>query len=162
MRKLCFVVIIFLFSAAAMAAPPWPMQPFKGGAAGGFHAKAPVGAGANVFSSAGSITLNDDHNGGIVLMTALGEVGFPDCSASSIGYFTTVCARDASEQIEIVMSGDTTNDIFVLKSGVELDANDEADMPTAGKECVTVMCLETNKWYIIANDSPCTDGGAAD
>lgn len=154
-------IILMLINSFANAGPPWPMQPFNGGG-GGMYAKNPVGASANVYSSATNITLSDEHAGAIILMTAAGEVGFPDCSASSIGYFVSVCARDASEQVELVMSGDTTNDIFRLKDATELDANDEADMPTGGNQCVTVMCIENNKWYVLSSDAPCSDGGAAD
>lgn len=154
-------IILLLIPSIAFSGPPWPMQPFSGGSSA-MHSKSPLGAAANVFSSATNITLGDAHVGAIILMTAAGEVGFPDCSSSTIGYFTTVCARDASEQVELVMSGDTSNDLFRLKDATELDANDEADMPTGGNQCATVACIETNKWYIIANDAACTDGGAAD
>lgn len=155
------VFVMLAIAASASALPPWPMQPFTGGQSG-VVSRYPVGATAHVFSSAGSITLGAEHVGGIVLMTAAGEVGLPDCSADSIGYFVVVHVRDASEQVELVMSGDTTSDIFRLTDATELDANDEADMPTGGNQAVSVTCMEENKWYIRHGGAACTDGGAAD
>jgi len=161
-KLMCALALVFIASLS-VASPPWPMQLFKGGGLfGGFFSKRPVGAGARVVSSTGSITLTDEGVGSFVLMTGAGEVGFPDCSSDNIGYFVTVFVRDASEQVELVMSGDTTNDYFRLKAGTALDPNDEADMPTAGNQAATVMCVETNVWYIIASDVALTDGGVAD
>jgi hypothetical protein len=118
---------------------------------------------AGVVSSATSITLNETTNlGDLILMTAAGEVGFPDCDTDLIGWWAVVYARDTSEQIELVMSGDITNDLFHLKDGTDLDANDEADMPTDGGQHTLVMCVENNKWYIVSSDGDVTDGGVAD
>ncbi len=116
-----------------------------------------------VESSATNISLSESDNaGGLVLMTAAGEVGFPDCDTDLIGWWVSVLKRDDTEQVELAMVGDTTNDLFRLKDGTELDADDEADMATAANQLVTVMCVEENKWYIISEDGACTDGGVAD
>lgn len=118
---------------------------------------------ADIITSATDITLDEDDNlGDLIFMTAAGEVGFPDCDSALVGWWVSIFVRDSSEQVELVMSGDTTNDLFRLKDGTDLDANDEADCPTNGNEQVTVMCLEANKWYIISQDGDVTDGGVAD
>lgn len=123
---------------------------------------ASFGGSASVTSSATTVNLDTDSNGAFLLMTAAGEVGLWDCSTATIGSWVTVWVRDAAEQVEVVMYGDTTNDLFRLKDGTELDANDEADMPVNGNEQATFMCVEANKWYVLSEDAPVTDGGAAD
>lgn len=120
-----------------------------------------IQGGAKVTSDADGINLTSAEMNGVLLMTGPGEVGFPDCGAASIGDYIKVRVRDAAEQVELVMNGDTTNDYFILPDGTALDPNDEADMPVNGNETCVVTCEEVNKWYI---DSAYTisDGGVAD
>ena len=108
-----------------------------------------------------NLTVADMQTRTTLLMTTVGEVGFPDCSADTIGLGIRVMARDA-EKVELVMNGDTTNDLFVLLDGTNLDANDEADMAAAKSAQACVKCLEANKWYIVNQVGAVTDGGAAD
>lgn len=117
---------------------------------------------AFVVSDADGIDLTDSDCGKYILMTGAGEVGMPDCDADLIGCFITVEARDAAEQIELVMFGDTTNDYFELESGSDLDANDEADLAMGENNRVCVMCNETNVWSIQEIKGDVTDGGVAD
>jgi hypothetical protein len=119
-------------------------------------------AGEVVVSDADGITLTVADTRTIVLMTGAGEVGLWDCSTANIGTWAMVWVRDASEQVEVVMSGDTTNDLFVLVDGTELDADDEADMATTAGTKATFICLEENKWYVNSAADSVTDGGAAD
>lgn len=121
-----------------------------------------LNARASLTSDADGINLVDADCGKLILMTGAGEVGMPDCDAGLIGCFISIWVRDASEQVQVVAYGDTTNDLFRLKSGTETDANDEADLTTNGNEQFTFMCMETNKWYVYSQDGTVTDGGAAD
>ena len=113
-------------------------------------------------SDADGINLTDADVGKVIMMTGAGEVGMPDCDADLVGGFVTIFVRDASEQVQVVMYGDTTNDYFILKNGTALDANDEADLPTTGNQQFTFMCTEANKWNVWAEDGTVTDGGVAD
>ena len=117
---------------------------------------------AVIVSDADGINLTDDDVGKIIMMTGAGEVGMPDCDAGLVGGFVTIFVRDASEAVQVVMYGDTSNDYFILKDGTALDANDEADLPTTGNQQFTFMCTEANKWNVWAEDEEVTDGGAAD
>ena len=117
---------------------------------------------AVITSDADGINLTDADVGKIIMMTGAGEVGMPDCDADLVGGFVTIFVRDASEQVQVVMYGDTSNDYFILKDGTALDANDEADLPTTGNQQFTFMCTEANKWNVWAEDEEVTDGGAAD
>ena len=117
---------------------------------------------AKITADADGINLDDSYIGSIILMTGAGEVGFPDCDQDLIGGFITIWVRDVSEQVEVAMYGDTTNDLFVLSDGTNLDANDEADLTTAGNQKFCFMCAEINKWYVYSEDGTITDGGAAD
>jgi hypothetical protein len=116
----------------------------------------------NIISDPDGYNLSVTESGSLLLMTGAGEVGFPDCQASSIGVAYEVMVRDDAEQVEMVMNGDTTNDLFVLIDGTNLDPDDEADFPTDPSSRATVKCIETNKWYITAAVGAITDGGAAD
>jgi hypothetical protein len=162
MELIRLIFILLFFSSAVYAGPPQlPMHLFKGGGTTGFNSSSPVGAPAKVLPSAGDINLTRRDVGSVVLMTAAGEVRLTDCSASTIGDFYTIFVRDASEQVQLV-DGEDLTDVIRLKAGTELDANDEADLPIAGNQAITVMCMESGKWYVIAGDAACTDGGAAD
>ena len=101
------------------------------------------------------------HNGSVILMTGDGEVGLWDCSATTVGSFVTVINRDVSEQVEVVMYGDTSNDLFRLFDGDETGVNDEADLATTAGAKATFMCLETNKWWVVSENGEVTDGGEA-
>jgi hypothetical protein len=115
-----------------------------------------------VISDADGINLDSSHFGSIILMTGAGEVGMPDCSSSTIGAAILVWVRDASEQVEVVAYGDTTNDLFRLTDGTETGANDEVDLPTTGNQGFCFVCMEENKWYVTSEDETVTDGGVAD
>lgn len=116
-----------------------------------------------VTTDADGINLTDADCGKKIFMTGVGEVGFPDCDADLIGCTVVIHVRDTGEQVEAVMYGDTTNDLFVLKDGTNLDANDEADLGTsAANQVYCFECLENNKWYLTAEDETVTDGGVAD
>jgi len=116
----------------------------------------------NVIIDGDGYNLSVTESGSTLLMTGAGEVGFPDCSASTIGVWYSVINRDDTEQVEMVMNGDTSNDYFVLLDGTALNANDEADLSTDASSSACVQCLEANKWYIMSTVGGVTDGGAAD
>jgi hypothetical protein len=115
-----------------------------------------------IVPSTGTINLDSDYFGKIILMTGEGEVGLPDCSVSTIGAPILIWVRDASEQVEVVAYGDTTGDLFRLKDGTETGANDEVDLPTTGNQGFCFVCMEENKWYVTREDGTVTDGGVAD
>lgn len=115
-----------------------------------------------IVSDADGYNMTIADNASIILMTGAGEVGAWDCSTANIGSWFEVWVRDASEQVQIVDYGDTSNDLFVIKNGTALDVNDEVDLATTANKRYTFICLEENKWYIAAEDATSTDGGAAD
>lgn len=117
---------------------------------------------ARVVSASSGINLTTADFGSIILMTGPGEVGLPDCSSSTIGAFVEVRERDAAEQIQLAMYGDTTSDAFVLEDGTVLTANYEADLAMGANNRVCVTCLEENRWYIDEIKGDVTNGGAAD
>jgi len=114
-----------------------------------------------VISSSGNYDLWPGDTGSIVLMTGAGEVGFPDCCIDNLGLSYFIKVRDDSEQIELVMDGDTANDLFVLLDGTELDANDEVDLATNAGSSVRVECLQLNRWHITEQIGATADGGPA-
>jgi hypothetical protein len=123
---------------------------------------APLVAKPRIVSDDNGINLESSYFGAWILMTGAGEVGMPDCSAANIGGQIGVWVRDASEQVEVVAYGDTTNDLFRLSDGTETGANDEADLTTTGNQGFVFTCMETNKWYVTREDGTVTDGGVAD
>jgi hypothetical protein len=116
---------------------------------------------AVIESHATSTDLDDSDCGKVILMTAAGEVGLPDCDADLVGCPITVWVQDASEQVTVDVNADATNEI-ILKAGTAIGAGDEADLTTTGNELFTFMCRDSGgKWVIIAEDDTVTDGGGS-
>jgi hypothetical protein len=116
---------------------------------------------AVIESHATSTDLDDSDCGKVILMTAAGEVGLPDCDADLVGCPITVWVQDASEQVTVDVNADATNEI-ILKDGTAIGAGDEADLTTTGNELFTFMCRDSGgKWVIIAEDDTVTDGGGS-
>lgn len=115
-------------------------------------------SGLVVTSDADGVVLTSADWGKVIWMTGAGEVAVPDAGASDIGKYITVIVRDASEQVEVVLTDAT--ELFVLTSGTALDAGDESNMSTTSLSRTTFVYMETGRWY--AFGTPTTDGGAAD
>ena len=98
------------------------------------------------------------HNGSLVRLTVADEITLWDCTASNIGSFVTLWARD-SEKIEVVPA---SGDQFVLTNGTALDANNELDIADTAGTKVCLMCTEENIWSVYSETAASTDGGAAD
>ena len=99
-----------------------------------------------------------DNGGGVIQMTTADEVTMWDCTASTVGNFVTLWARDA-EKIEVVPA---SGDQFFLSDGTGIGANDELDIAATAGTKVTIMCTAENEWRVFSETSACADGGAAD
>ena len=140
-----------------------PIKATTGDFSGNLNVGGTVQGKRSIVTDADGITLTlATHNGSWILMTGAGEVGLWDCSTANIGSYAYVQTRDAAEQVEVVMAGDTTNDLFRLNDGTETGANDEADMGVAANDWACFVCMENNKWYVFDGKGTVADGGAAD
>jgi hypothetical protein len=92
------------------------------------------------------------------MMTTADEVTMWDCTASTIGHWVTLWARDA-EKIEVVPA---SGDQFYLFNGTGIGANDELDIAATAGTKVTLMCTAENEWRVVYETAACADGGAAD
>jgi hypothetical protein len=114
----------------------------------------------NVITDADGISLTNAQMNSYLIMTGAGEVTLPDVCDSATGKWIKVKARDAAEQVEMVVTD--TSDLWVLSDGTETTANDEADLATAAGSWAVFICLETNKWYVDGENGTVTDGGVPD
>jgi hypothetical protein len=114
----------------------------------------------NVITDADGIALTAAQMNSYLIMTGAGEVTLPDVCDSATGAWVKVKARDASEQVEMVVTD--TSDLWVLSDGTETTANDEADLATPAGSWAVFVCLETNKWYVDGENGTVTDGGVPD
>ena len=98
------------------------------------------------------------NGGGVAQMTVAGEVTMWDATASNIGDFVTLWARDA-EKIEVIpVSGDH----FVLLNGTAITADYELDMVATAGTKITLMVTALNTWSIFSETATSVDGGVAD
>ena len=97
--------------------------------------------------------------GNAMIMTGAGDVDLPDTCDSATGANVLVFVRDASETVSLTVQ-DTSDTI--IYPGLSLGANDELDSPGTAGDWVSVVCMETNKWYVVGNRGAWTDGGVAD
>jgi hypothetical protein len=105
-------------------------------------------------ATAGTLATNT-----ITLATAAGDYDLPDVCDSATGEWVTLMVRDAAEtaSLTVLAAEDSIN-----FKGLTLDAGDELDSPGAALDSVTVVCLETDEWYVTGNSGSWTDGGVAD
>ena len=120
-----------------------------------------ISGAVNIFTSAGNVTPTTAQiYGGMLIMTAVGEVLLPDVCDSATGANILIRARDVNEQVEIEFTD--TGDAFVLSDGTVLTANNALDLATPAGSQVGLVCWETGKWYVVSEKGVATDGGAAD
>ena len=117
-------------------------------------------SGMEVLTKSTSYDMSESDWGKEIWMTGAGEVGVPDCNASTIGYYVKITNKTATNQIEVAVQ-DTANDRFVKADGTALDINDELDLATAAMSSVTLECMEANYIYVRSERGTCTDGGVA-
>lgn len=97
--------------------------------------------------------------GYIIFMTGAGDVELADVCDTATGANATVFVRDTAETVSIAVNdpGDT-----IIFPGLALGADDELDSPGNAGDFVSLVCLETNKWYVIGYSGAWEDGGPAD
>lgn len=107
--------------------------------------------------ASGALTVNNIHIG-----TAAADYDLPDSCDSATGNWVTLIAQDASEVLSLTVSA--AEDTIVLGTAA-MDADDEVDSPGGANGAgtsITVACLATNLWYVLAEHGTWVDGGAAD
>lgn len=149
----------FTVTLTPNATPTLATWGFTSTQSAGYTFDKPVQAPAKFVSFTGAATLTAAaHNGALVMMTTADEVTMWDCTASTIGHWVTLWARDA-EKIEVVPA---SGDQFYLFNGTGIGANDELDIAATAGTKVTIMCTAENEWRVVYETAACADGGAAD
>jgi hypothetical protein len=117
----------------------------------------------NVIANAGAtLAVSAAQMNSIILQTVAGEVELPDVCDSATMQWLLVFVRDASETVEIAVAG---GEDTIVYPGETLGADDELDSPGGATDegtWVSLICMETNKWYVLGNRGTWTDGGPAD
>ena len=83
----------------------------------------------------------------VTIATAPASYVLPDECDSATGAWATLIARDAElVSLAVTDSSDTIN-----MAGLALSADEELDSSSAVYQSVTVVCMETNEWYVTAS-----------
>jgi len=97
------------------------------------------------------------NNGGIVQMTTAAELTFWACATANIGDSLTLHVRDA----EVVSGVPASGDLFVLKIGTALDADDEIDTSGTAGDTVLFVCTADGTWSVMEESGTTVDGGTS-
>jgi hypothetical protein len=105
-------------------------------------------------STGGALAINT-----ATIATAAADYDLPDNCDSATGAWAMLYVRDAAETVSLTVTDAADT---IKYKGLSLGANDELDSPGAAQDSVTVVCFETNLWYVTDNSGAWTDGGVPD
>jgi hypothetical protein len=97
----------------------------------------------------------------VTVLTATADYTLVDCETTTVGSWHTLIVRDPSETVSI--SGGDATDVLEV-GGLNLDAGDELDSPTAGVttdgSSITFVCVAADLWMSTQIVGTWVDGGA--
>jgi len=117
-------------------------------------------AAVNVIPDADGIVLTAAQMNSVIVMTGAGDVDIPEnmCD-SATGKWLIV--KSTAAHLNSITSNDAT-DAFVLSDGTDCGNADELDLGGAAGNQATIVCIQTNKWWVVGEIGTCVDGGGAD